>query len=83
MKLAEYQDLYYVKKVDFGVYLAEDMGGETHVLGFRQNRCRKMQSAEGKDKSLFIKSSKNRLCRNQHIFLDWLRENSVIEKHRP
>ena len=27
MKLAEYQDLYYVKKVDFGVYLAEDMGG--------------------------------------------------------
>ena len=32
MKLAEYQDLYYVKKVDFGVYLAEDMGGETHVL---------------------------------------------------
>ena len=26
MKLAEYQDLYYVKKVDFGVYLAEDMG---------------------------------------------------------
>ena len=32
MKLAEYQDLYYVKKVDFGVYLAEDMGDETHVL---------------------------------------------------
>lgn len=32
MKLAEYQDLYYVKKVDFGVYLAEDMGSETHVL---------------------------------------------------
>ena len=31
MKLAEYQDLYYVKKVDFGVYLAEDMGGETHA----------------------------------------------------
>lgn len=32
MKLAEYQDLYYVKKVDFGVYLAEDMGSEAHVL---------------------------------------------------
>lgn len=32
MKLAEYQDLYYIKKVDFGVYLAETMESETHVL---------------------------------------------------
>ena len=32
MKLGEYQDLYYMKKVDFGVYLAEDPGSETHVL---------------------------------------------------
>jgi hypothetical protein len=32
MKLAEYQELYYVKKADFGVYLAEDMTSETRVL---------------------------------------------------
>lgn len=32
MKLGEYQELYYVKKVDFGVYLAEDLTSETHVL---------------------------------------------------
>jgi hypothetical protein len=32
MKLAEYQDLYYIKKVDFGVYLAEDPSDETRVL---------------------------------------------------
>ena len=31
MKLGEYQDLYYIKKVDFGVYLAEDLKSETHV----------------------------------------------------
>ena len=32
MKLGEYQELYYVKKVDFGVYLAENLTSETHVL---------------------------------------------------
>ena len=32
MRLGEYQELYYVKKVDFGVYLAEDPDSETHVL---------------------------------------------------
>ena len=32
MKLGEYQDLYYIKKVDFGVYLVEDLKSETHVL---------------------------------------------------
>jgi hypothetical protein len=32
MKLAEYQDLYYIKKVDFGVYLSEDPSDETRVL---------------------------------------------------
>ena len=32
MKLGEYQDLYYIKKVDFGVYLAEDLKCETHAL---------------------------------------------------
>lgn len=32
MKLGEYQDLYYIKKVDFGVYLAEEPTSETHVL---------------------------------------------------
>ncbi|MCD7708847.1 MAG: S1-like domain-containing RNA-binding protein [Clostridiales bacterium] len=31
-KLGEYQDLYYVKKVDFGVYLAEMPEDERHVL---------------------------------------------------
>lgn len=32
MKLGEYQELYYVKKVDFGIYLAEEMESETLVL---------------------------------------------------
>lgn len=32
MKLGEYQDLLYIKKVDFGVYLAEDERSEAHVL---------------------------------------------------
>jgi len=32
MKLGEYQELYYVNKKDFGIYLAEDMENETRVL---------------------------------------------------
>jgi hypothetical protein len=32
MKLAEYQELVYVKKVDFGAYLAEESSDETRVL---------------------------------------------------
>lgn len=32
MKLGEFQELYYVKKVDFGIYLAEDKQTESHVL---------------------------------------------------
>lgn len=52
MKLAEYQDLYYVKKVDFGVYLAEDMGGETHVL--LPSKQVPEDATGGKDKGLFI-----------------------------
>lgn len=32
MKLGEYQELYYVKRVDFGIYLAEEMNDETRVL---------------------------------------------------
>ncbi|MGN0426258.1 MAG: S1 RNA-binding domain-containing protein [Agathobacter sp.] len=32
MKLGEYQKLYYVKKVEFGIYLAEDMEAEERVL---------------------------------------------------
>ncbi len=32
MKLGEYQELYYVKKVDFGIYLSESMDGEERVL---------------------------------------------------
>ena len=38
MKLAEYQDLYYVKKVDFGVYLAEDMGGDVKYEDLNNGR---------------------------------------------
>jgi len=32
MKLGEYQELYYIKKVDFGIYLAESEDSETRVL---------------------------------------------------
>lgn len=32
MKLGEYQELYYVKKVDFGIYLSESMNSEERVL---------------------------------------------------
>ena len=32
MKLGEYQELYYKKKVDFGVYLAETMTDDAQVL---------------------------------------------------
>ena len=32
MKLGEYQELYYKKKVDFGVYLAETMTDDEQVL---------------------------------------------------
>lgn len=32
MKLGEYQELYYIKKVDFGIYLAESENSETRVL---------------------------------------------------
>ena len=32
MKLGEYQELYYRKKVNFGMYLAESMTGEDYVL---------------------------------------------------
>lgn len=32
MKLGEYQELYYIKKTDFGIYLAEEKEDETRVL---------------------------------------------------
>lgn len=32
MKLGEYQELYYVKKVDFGIYLSDSMNGTERVL---------------------------------------------------
>lgn len=32
MKLGEYQELYYVKKVDFGIYLSDSMNGMERVL---------------------------------------------------
>lgn len=32
MRLGEFQELYYKKKVNFGIYLAEEMESETHVL---------------------------------------------------
>lgn len=32
MKLGEYQELYYVKRVDFGVYLSEEKTGDERVL---------------------------------------------------
>ena len=32
MRLGEYQELYYVKKVDFGIYLSESMNSEERVL---------------------------------------------------
>ena len=32
MKLGEYQELYYIKKVDFGIYLAESPSSEMRVL---------------------------------------------------
>lgn len=32
MKLGEYQELYYVKRVDFGVYLSEERAGDERVL---------------------------------------------------
>lgn len=32
MKLGEYQELIYVKKVDFGIYLSDEPNGETRVL---------------------------------------------------
>ena len=32
MRLGEYQELYYIKKVDFGIYLAEQPGDEKAVL---------------------------------------------------
>lgn len=32
MRLGEFQELYYKKKVNFGIYLAQEMESETHVL---------------------------------------------------
>ena len=32
MKLGEYQELIYVKKVEFGIYLAESQASEERVL---------------------------------------------------
>ena len=32
MRLGEYQELYYVKKVEFGIYLSDSMDGEERVL---------------------------------------------------
>lgn len=40
MRLGEYQKLVVIKKVEFGVYLAERMEDETRVL-LPENRCRK------------------------------------------
>ena len=32
MRLGEYQELIYIKKVDFGIYLSQKLGDEERVL---------------------------------------------------
>lgn len=60
MKLGEYQELYYRKKVNFGVYLAESMTGEDYVL--LPARQVPADAAIGEKIRVFIyKDSKDRL----------------------
>lgn len=60
MKLGEYQELYYRKKVNFGMYLAESMTGEDYVL--LPARQVPADAAIGEKISVFIyKDSKDRL----------------------
>ena len=60
MKLGEYQELYYRKKVNFGMYLAESMTGEDYVL--LPARQVPADAAIGEKIRVFIyKDSKDRL----------------------
>ena len=60
MKLGEYQELYYVKKVDFGVYLAENLTSETHVL-LPAKQVPEDAKAGDKIRVFLYKDSKDRL----------------------
>lgn len=60
MKLGEFQELYYRKKVDFGVYLAEDMASENYVLLPAKQVPSDVQQGE-KIRVFLYKDSKDRL----------------------
>lgn len=60
MKLGEYQELYYVKKVDFGVYLAENLTSETHVL-LPAKQVQENAKTGDKVRVFLYKDSKDRL----------------------
>lgn len=60
MKLAEYQELYYIKRVEFGVYLAESMTSETHVLLPARQVPEHLERGE-KIRVFLYKDSKDRL----------------------
>lgn len=60
MKLGEYQELYYVKQVDFGIYLAEDMEGETRVLLPKKQVPKNLETGD-KLRVFLYKDSQDRL----------------------
>ncbi|MBR4027374.1 MAG: RNA-binding protein [Lachnospiraceae bacterium] len=60
MKLGKYQELYYVKKVEFGVYLAEEMDSQTRVL-LPARQVPKDISVGDKVKVFLYKDSRDRL----------------------
>ncbi len=60
MKLGEYQELYYVKKVDFGIYLAENVEAEEKVLLPWKQVPEKAKPGD-KIKVFLYKDSKDRL----------------------
>ena len=64
MKLGEYQELIYIKKVDFGAYLAETEMQKNEYFSL-QNRYLQMQKGEIKSESSYIKTLKTALLQQQ------------------
>lgn len=60
MKLGEYQELYYIKKVDFGIYLAESPSSEMRVLLPGKQVPEELELGE-KIRVFLYKDSKDRL----------------------
>lgn len=78
MRLGEYQELYYIKKVDFGIYLSESKNGEERVLLPAKQVPEELRLGD-KLKVFIYKDSKDRMIATTHTPAITLGEFGVLK----